>query len=88
MGIIGQILIGLLMVVGGVLILRYNYQVSNSLPIGFAEQHLGPGGTYLVWKVLSIVIIVAGFSVMFGFYDNILGWMLSPVTNVLSPKPE
>ena len=86
MGIIGQIILGLLMVAGGVLLLKNNYQVSNNLRISFAEQHLGSGGSYLAWKVLSILLIFAGFTVMFGFYDNVLAFLLSPLTNILSPN--
>ena len=85
MGIIGQIILGLLMVIGGILLLKNNYQVANNLRIGFAEQHLGGGGSYLVWKLLSVLLIMAGFTVMFGFYDDILAFILSPLTNILSP---
>jgi uncharacterized membrane protein YphA (DoxX/SURF4 family) len=86
MGIIPQIIIGLLMVVVGVLLIKNNYQVSNNMRIAFAEEHLGSGGSYLVWKVLAILLILAGFSVVFGFYDNILAFILSPLTNILSPS--
>ncbi len=86
MGIIGQIILGLLMVVGGILLLKNNYQVSNNMRISFAETHLGSGGSYLAWKLLSILLIFAGFSVMFGFYDNILAFILSPLTNILNPN--
>jgi len=86
MGFIGQIILGLLMVIGGVLLLKNNYQVSNNMRISFAEQHLGSGGSYLAWKVLSIILIFAGFTVMFGFYDNVLAFILSPLTNILSPN--
>ena len=86
MQLIGQIILGLLMVVGAVLLLKYNYQVSNSLRISFAEQHMGPGGSYLLWKILAVVLVLAGFSVMFGISDNIIGWILSPLTRILSPS--
>lgn len=85
MGIIGQILLGLLMIVGGILLIKNNYQVANSLPISFAEKHMGGGGSYLLWKLLSLLLIMAGFTVMFGFYDDILAFILSPLTNILSP---
>ena len=85
MGIFGQIILGLLMVVGGVLLLKNNYQVSNNMRISFAEEHLGSGGSYLAWKVLSVLLIFIGFTVMFGFYDEILTFILSPLTNILNP---
>lgn len=86
MGILGQIIIGLLMVVGGVLLLKNNYAITNNLRISFAEEKLGSGSSYLVWKLLSILLILVGFTVMFGFYDEILAFILSPLTNILSPK--
>ncbi len=85
MGIFGQIILGLLMVGGGVLLLKNNYQVSNNMRISFAEEHLGSGGSYLAWKVLSVLLIFIGFTVMFGFYDEILTFILSPLTNILNP---
>lgn len=85
MGLLPQIILGLLMVVAGILLLKNNYQVSNNMRIAFAEEHLGGGGSYLVWKALSILLILAGFSVVFGFYDNILAFILSPLTNILNP---
>jgi len=85
MGIFGQIILGLLMVVGGILVLKNNYQISNNIRIAFAEEHLGGGGSYLVWKLLSLLLIFIGFSVMFGFFDNIMAFILSPLTNILSP---
>ena len=72
------------MVVVGILLIKNNYQVSNNMRIAFAEEHLGGGGSYLVWKVLAILLILAGFSVIFGIYDNILALILSPLTKKLS----
>jgi hypothetical protein len=86
MTILLQIIIGVLMMVGGILLLKYNYQVTNNLTISFAEEHLGPGGSYLLWKILAGLLIIAGFTVIFGIYDNIIAWVLSPLTNAISPN--
>ena len=86
MTIILQIIIGTLMVISGVLLIKNNFQVANNMRISFAENHLGPGGSYLLWKIISILLIFAGFSVIFGIYDNILSWVLSPVTNMMNPN--
>lgn len=83
MGLFAQILLGILITAGGVALLKYNYQVTNSLPIGFAEQHMGSGGSYLAWKVLAILVVFIGLTVMFGVYDNILEWLVSPLTNAV-----
>lgn len=84
MQVLLHILLGLAIIGGGVLSLKNNYQVANTMPIGFAEQHLGAGGSYTAWKFLSILIIFIGLTVLLGIYDNILGWLLSPLTNAIS----
>jgi hypothetical protein len=86
MGIIGQIILGLLIIAAGVMILKYNYQIANSIPMTFADRYMGGGGSYSLWKVAAILIILIGFSVLFGIYDNILGWIVSPLTNAVSPQ--
>lgn len=82
MGIIGQIILGALLIGVGIGLLIKNYQVTNSIPLSFFEQKMGPGSSYLIWKVISVLFVFAGFLVMFGFYDNFLGWVLSPLTNI------
>ena len=86
MQLLGQILLGLIMIAIGILLLKFNYQVANNLRISFAEQHMGAGGSYLLWKIMAIVLVLAGLAVMFGIGDNILEFMLSPLTNVISPS--
>ncbi len=65
----------------GILVLKYNYQVANNLRISFAEQHMGSGGSYSLWKIFGVLIVLIGLTVMFGIWDNILNFILSPVTN-------
>ena len=81
MNLFGNILLGLIILIAGVLILRYNYQVSNNLPLSFAERYLG--SSYTAWKFLGVFIVIAGLTVMFGVADNIIGWLLSPLTNII-----
>lgn len=71
------------MIGAGIAVLKYNYQVANSLRISFAEQHIGSGGSYTLWKILGVLIVIAGMTVVFGIYDEILGFILSPLTNIL-----
>mgnify|MGYP001120859907 CR=1 FL=1 len=85
MHLLGQILLGLILIVAGVLLIKYNYQVSNNLRISFAEQHMGSGGSYLLWKIIGVVVIIAGLTVMFGLSDNVLAWIFSPLTNAVNP---
>ena len=86
MSILGQFLLGAILIAVGILLLKYNYQVTNNLRISFAEQHMGSGGSYLLWKIIAVVVIIAGLTVMFGFHDNVLEWIFSPITNAVNPS--
>lgn len=88
MGIFGQIILGLLITAGGVLLLKNNYQVANNMPIAFAEQHMGGGGSYTAWKILGVLTVFVGLTVVFGIYDNILAWLLTPLTNAVGGSSE
>jgi hypothetical protein len=88
MGIFGQILLGLIIIVVSVILVVKNYQVANSIPLPFFEQKLGPGSSYLVWKIFAILGVFIGFTVMFGFYDEVLNWILSPIFNLINPNRE
>ena len=50
----------------GTALLKYNYQMThlfghNSL----AEQYLGNGGTYTMWRLLGIIVILGTFWYVF-----------------------
>ena len=85
MEIVGNFIVGVIMIAIGVLLLKNNYQVANNIPISFAERHIGSGGSYTLWKLLAILVVIAGLTVMFGVYDNILSWLVSPLTNMVNP---
>lgn len=85
MNIFGQIFLGALLIAAVVLLLKYNYQVTNNLPLSFAERYIGSGGSYLLWKIIAVVVVIAGVTTLFGFHDNILNWALSPLTNAVNP---
>ena len=86
MRIIGQIILGLLIVVVSVVLVAKNYQVANAMPLRFIEDKMGPGSSYLIWKLIAIIGVFVGFMVMFGFWDNVLTMILSPVTNLINPN--
>lgn len=46
----------------GIVCLIYNMQIVKIFGrMGWAERYLGPAGTYLAWKLIGLVFIVAGF---------------------------
>lgn len=38
----------------------------------WAERHLGSGGTYSMWKVIAILVIIFGVLFLWGKFDFIL----------------
>ena len=57
-----HILISLGAVLVGFLIEIYTFQIVRIFGhIGWAEQHMGPGGSYTLWRIIGIVTIIAGY---------------------------
>jgi hypothetical protein len=60
---------GPLVVIIGFLIIKYTYQIVQTFgTINWAEAHLGGGlgGTYTMWKLVGIFVIILGFLYTFG----------------------
>lgn len=75
-----QILVGLILVVIGGVSLKYNYLlVNNTFRLERVETLMGSGSTYLVFKLISMLLIIAGIATMAGFTDDILNWAASPL---------
>lgn len=72
---------GFVWVVIGTLVIKYSFQITNLFgKIGWAENHLssGLGGTYTLYKLIGVVIIILAMLYMFGG----LGFVLSPLDSV------
>lgn len=68
----------------GVYTIKDNYKFANSFGrIGWAEDLLGPGRSFLVFKLVSIGMVFFGFLIAFGLFDNFLGILLNPIFRVL-----
>lgn len=82
--LIQQIVYGSLAIVIGVLLLKYNFQiVNNTARLEWIESVLGSGSTYLVYKLLSLMLIFGGILYLTGFGDNALAWLLRPLEDLL-----
>lgn len=69
---------GFIGVAAGFLVIKYTYQlVSIFGQIGWAETHLrgGMGGTYTLYKISGVVVIVLSMLYMFGG----IGWIVGPL---------
>jgi len=38
-----------------------------------AEKYLGPGGSYLMWRIIGTIVILMGFLFLVGRLDRFLG---------------
>lgn len=73
--------IGVILLVYGVVSLKYNYNlVGFTGHIGFVERYLGYGSTYAFMKFISVLCCVAGFLAITGLYQPVLDWLLSPLS--------
>jgi len=76
-------ILGLLMLVSGVLMLKYNYQITNNFGSSATlDRYLGPGREYAFFKLLALLLIIIGFFTMFGLSDNLMNFLLSPLKGI------
>lgn len=53
-------------IIFGFCAVAYTFQIVRIFGhLGWAEQRLGPGGTYTVWKIIGIVLIMLGIYNLF-----------------------
>ncbi len=59
--VVVKILVFLVAAAIGILILKYTEPIVRTVgKMGWAEEHLGLGGTYTMWKIIGIVVILGG----------------------------
>jgi hypothetical protein len=65
-----KIIVFIVLFGAGVLILRYTEPIVHTVgKSGWAEQHLGAGGTYNMWKIIAIIAMLIGFLYLLGVID-------------------
>lgn len=81
---IQKLLYGSLAIGAGIILLKYNFQVVNNFTgrLDFVEAKLGAGSTYLVYKLLALLLVLGGILYIAGYFDNVVGWLLSPLTGL------
>jgi len=83
---IANFIYGLLVITAGVLMVKYNYRLTNLFGRNnFFERRLGSGSTYLVMQILAILTIIFGTLWAVSMHDNVVRWLVSPITNLLNP---
>jgi len=70
----------ILFVIGPLLIVKSEWFLENFGRIGWAEEHLGTeGGTRLFYKLLGILFIFFGLTMIFGLFGGIVNFIFSPL---------
>ena len=72
---------GLIGVIIGILLIRYAIPLTHTFgTVAWAEEHLrgGLAGTYSLYKIAGVVVIVLSLLYMFGA----IGFLLGPLSNV------
>jgi hypothetical protein len=76
---------GIVWILIGMALMRYNFQIVGLFgKIDWAEQHLrgGFGGTYFLYKVVGLLIVVFGLLYMFGG----AGFLAAPLSPLFGGK--
>jgi hypothetical protein len=71
-----RIIYSLIGIIIGFLLIRYSVQLTESLGrFDWAEQYLKSGlaGTYSMYRLFGLVVIILSLLYMFGFFGSILG---------------
>lgn len=78
-----QIIIGIiLMVVGGLIVVKSESFLKIFGRIAFFEKHLGPeGGSRLGYKIIGLIVFFLGLLSFTGMIGGFIQWLFSPVIN-------
>ena len=82
-----KIILGILLAFGGtMMVIKTEWLLENFGRISWFEEKLGgEGGSRLGYKLLGIIVIIAGILFITGTSGDFASWALSPLTNVM-PK--
>ncbi len=65
-----KILVFLVAFAIGLAIMKYNEPIVRTFgKSSFAEKYLGMGGTYSMWKLIGLAIILVGFAYLLGLIE-------------------
>jgi magnesium-transporting ATPase (P-type) len=82
---IANIFWGLILIAIGVLMLKFNFQLTRMFSNNnWFERNLGSGSTYIVMQMASVFIIFYAILLIFGLSDNFLSWLVSPLRSLFN----
>ncbi len=66
----------ILLGIGLLMIIKTEGMVRATGEIGWAQRHLGGAGTYTLYKLVGLAIILIGMMYVTGLFQNLLGGLL------------
>ncbi len=84
----GQIIIGILILGGGVfMIMKTEWIINNFGRIAWFEEKLGTeGGTRLGYKLIGLTTVILGIIVMTGSGPDFVRWLFAPLIKYNQPS--
>ena len=81
--LLNRIIFGSLAIILGILALKYNFRLTNNLGrMDFLDNIVGTGRTYIVYKLLAVLLVFGGILYLTGFGPAIMEWLLSPLRSL------
>ena len=81
---IANFFLGALLVVLGILGVRYNAQITHMFPKSmFLENRVGMGSTFWLFYLIAFLVIIFGFLMMFSLHDDVIGAIFGPIFDAL-----
>lgn len=66
MDFIVRLIFGVVLTVVGVMLMRHNYQLTQLFGYNsYAERYLGSGGTYSMWKLIGLALVIGSIIYVF-----------------------
>jgi len=83
---LSHVLIGLAMMVGGIAMIKYTFQLANITGSqDWIERFTGSGTTYGIYKLFGVFIVIVGVLFATGFGNNVIAFIFSPLKSVFRP---
>lgn len=81
-----QLIIGVVLVVLGVLTVKYTYPLVNMTGRqDWIENITGAGTTYGVFKLMGVALVLLGLLIATGFGNDVLNFIFSPLRKIFTP---
>jgi hypothetical protein len=81
-----NIITGLVMTILGVVGVKYTFQLVNITGSqDWIERFAGPGTTYGIYKLFSVVLVLIGILIATGFGNPVMEFLFSPLKGLFSP---